>query len=601
MHKILNTLKIYITKPIIILTLIGILTIIITYLAKLYFINVIETNWSEISREKITETEKDCADLFYKYQNGTKEFSDRLINNRRLINSFLNQNLRRTYETFYDIPESDLYNTELYNSRLELFMFSGRQIQPGIVELRKALGGERFSVVKEVGLYSYINIFTPVISESGNTEGVLVTSRLLDIDPYLRSRLFENSGISSEIYNKYHIDAEFKFKPGQNGYQQSVTESEYSVVNLTGINGETIGMLLIPKLDKSSYILSIEKKFDNYIVFIVFILNVIFIYSIFVKLRNSKSLLLRLTVPVIIIVLSRYLWLLIEFPSRYVREFELDLFSPSHYASSFGFGIAKSLGELFISFLALTVICFYILSFTIKYYPEKKQKLSKFTSIGVTIILALFTLFLVHIYGIIIQSLIYESTIKFIDKSEIFSFNQPELIIMRINILLISVSLLSAAVSISLLSDKFLKPFYVRYKLLQRNPVFISAVIFLIVTFLVYLIPSRITNLSLNFWISFVMIILVSSLAIYIANRKLYERSYHLLNIRNISLFLLACALFIPAITLNKIISQENRYLEKAAKEIAFQPSDRIIFLVTAAMEEARDYEELSKDIYDPN
>lgn len=598
MHKNLYSLKSYLTKPLVLLILICSVIITFTYFVKFYFVNVIETNWEKISREKLEETGNECAELFYSYQNQTKEFSDKLISNRRFINSFLNQNMRRTYESFFDIPESDQYNTELYNSRLELFMFSGRQILPGIVELRRALGGERFSQIKEIGLYSYINIFTPVVSESGQTEGVLVVSRLLDVDAYLRNRLFENSGISSEIYNKYNIDAEFRFKDTQT-YNQP--EPEYTALNLKSINGEPIGKLFIPKLDKSSYILSIEKKFDNYIVFIIFTLNIIFLYFIFIKLKNKSPSWFNLTIPVIFLILSRYLWLITEFPSRYFREFDFDLFSPSHYASAFGFGIAKSLGELLISSIILALIFFYILSFTIKFHNEQKRSFNLAVSLSISVLLSLIGVIFIHTYGVIVQSLIYESTIRFIDKSEIFSFNQPEHLIMRINILLISLSLLSALVSILLIADKFLKPFYAKFRVFRRNPVVIATLIFISITTLTYILPVRIINLSLNFWLGITIAILISVLAIYIANRKLHERTYHLLNIRSISLFMLTCILFIPAVMLNKIISQENHYLERAAKEIAFQPSDKIIFLVSAAMEEARDYPELSKDIHDPN
>src|SRR4030095_2660592 len=88
---------------------------------------------------------------------------------------------------------------------------------------------------------------------------------------------------------------------------------------------------------------------------------------------------------------------------------------------------------------------------------------------------------------------------------------------------------------------------------------------------------------------------------LYIQRQYTVTRDYTFINVVNFSLVLLACVIFVPAVLLNKITSLENRYLEKAAKEVSQQSSDKISFLISSTLEEISDDSQLEKDISDKN
>ena len=82
-----------------------------------------------------------------------KIFSSEVLKNKKLINSLSIQNARKSYEYLQENENLNNYNVEIYNSRLELFLYMGRQLNPDITELKRAENGEKFSAVKEIGFY----------------------------------------------------------------------------------------------------------------------------------------------------------------------------------------------------------------------------------------------------------------------------------------------------------------------------------------------------------------------------------------------------------------------------------------------------------------
>src|SRR5690349_11034503 len=331
--------------------------ILLSFGVKQYFTGRIISDWSRISEERNSQIHTDCLNLFYSYQKSTSDFASTISDSRRITGAFLNLNTRKTYEALYDLENLNDYNVEFYNSRLELFLFAGRQVNPDILELKRAADGERFSVVKEVGLYSYIIVFEPIKNETGSTEGVLAVSRLLDINTQVQDKFFSGSGLKKEIFDKYHIDVLFDFTRSQNAaLSYDTTSGELTQLTINDINNKKIGKLVIPNLDQSSYVLSVSNKFDNVIGILVFALNVLAMYGVILISQRTNRIIIRMLLTTIVLIVSRYVWLALDFPGKLISEMGSDIFSPIHFASGYAFGAAKSIGELLISSIILLII-----------------------------------------------------------------------------------------------------------------------------------------------------------------------------------------------------------------------------------------------------
>lgn len=585
-----------------ILSLILLFVILFVFGVRYYFSQSIINNWDSISSEKKKEIHADCLNIFYNAQNQASQYSYQLLKNKRLISAVTSLNTRKAYDALYESENIGDYNIEIYNSRLELFLYSGRQCFPDIIELKKALSGERYSIVKETGIYTYIVIFEPVKNDNGLVEGVLVTSKILDVNSGMQSTLFNSSGLKKDIYDKFHLDIQLEFNSQANTSPSPDTSSgSLTLLNLKGINDNNIGKMFVPDLDQSAYLLSVLGKFDNVIGFIVFILNIVLIYWLLLAIRKADSYFLKILLFTAGLILSRYMWLYIDFPGEFFGLFGSDIFSPIHYASGIGFGMAKSLGELSVTSIIFTFISVYILSNIIKLYKSEQKPVKWFWALLISLSSVIISVVVLNYYGLIIQSLIFDSSVKFIDKSDLFSFNQPELIVVSIIILFLSISLVMIILAGALLSAKFIAPYTGFNRFLRKNSVLIFFAVSLCINLLISLFPDQFLDISLKLNLRLTILALAAIFSIYIQRQLIMSREYKFINIINLSLILLVCAIFIPAVLLNKITSLENRYLEKAAKDISQQSTDKIVFLISATVDDISDDISIETDIKDKN
>lgn len=585
-----------------ILSLILLFVILFVFGVRYYFSQSIINNWESISYEKKQEIHVDCLNIFYNSQNQAAQFSYQLLKNKRLISAVASLNTRKAYDALYETENPGGFNIEIYNSRLELFIYSGRQTSPDVIELKKALSGERYSIVKETGIYTYIIIFDPVKNDNGSIEGVLVTSRILDVNSGVQSTFFNSTGLKKEIYDKFHLDIQMEFNsPANTSPSPDTSSGSVTLLNLKGINGNIIGKMFIPDLDQSSYLLSILGKFNNVIGFIVFILNAVLIYWLLLAVYKADSFFLKMSIFASVLILSRYLWLYIDFPGEFFGLFGSDIFSPVHYASGIGFGMAKSLGELSVTSIIFTFISVFILINIIKLYKSEQKSVRWYIAAGIALSAVIVSVVVVNYYGLIIQSLIFDSSVKFIDKSDLFSFNQPELIVISIIILFLSVSLIMIILSGALITAKYIAPYTVFNKFLRKNTVLVFFAVALIINLLISLFSDQFIDISLKLNLRLIILALAAIFSVYIQRQLIISREYRFINIINLSLILLVCAVFIPAVLLNKITSLENRYLEKAAKDISQQSSDKIVFLLSATVDDISEDTSIETDIKDKN
>lgn len=579
--------------------------IILTFGVKYYFKETVIKDWDRISTEKNGQIHSDCLNLFYDYQKRTSDFSTRVSSNKKIFTSFINQNTKKTFESLYDLQDFNDYNIELYNARLELFLFSGRQVNPDILELKRALAGEKFSEVKEIGIYSYIVVFEPVKNDEGAVEGVLVTSKVIDIDRQVQSRFLTQGGIQKEIFDKYHIDVLFDFNNTKTGLYDSLS-SEIKVIPVFSIDKHQIGKLVIPNLDQSSYLLKVSESFDNVLVILVFALNILVLTLVVNISLKTENFPVRFIIVALSLIISRYIWLSFNFPARLFNESGSEIFSPVHFASGYAYGAATSLGELLISSLVILIIVVFGAVNVIRFYNSENKKSkyllnSNWFKISVTLSAILISVYSIHIYGIIIQSLIYNSTIHFVDKSDIFSLNQPELILARIIITQFSISLFLFLVSCGFIILKLNGGYLNKYKSLRLNSSLLIFFVLILLNLVLSAFPDSVIEISISFYLRMLILILAAMFSLYVQRQMFIKRRYSFINVANFSLILLACVIFVPAILLNKITAQENRYMERAVKEISMPADDKISFLIASTSDDITENILLENDITNKN
>lgn len=584
-----------------ILTLIAFLIfvwIIVIHFLSGYIESNINKNWTEIESEKITEQTGIATALFNDYQNKLNELSENFTANPDIRKYVQRSDSKRLFEELFIYNLDNNYQVEIYNTRLELLAFKGRKLDSDIYSLQKCVNGKKFSLLKEIGFYTYLIIYSPVYDLKDNSQitGVILTSRLIDIKYQINNKFFQNSGLLNDINKSFDVISELvpAAAISQTIDLDSSLLNNNITIDLKGLEGNIIGVLVIPKYSELTHTQNIQLLSDRIISVLIFGLTVIlFLIGLKIIVRSDSGLLKFILLSIFMICI-RYAWLEFHFPSGL---FTSEIFSPGYFASSFGFGIAKSTGDLLITSLFILVISLYGI-FQISGYSKNNSSegkaLYRVHIINLISICLFFTV--LYLFGSVIQSIVFDSNVKFFDKTSIIP--NTELFIIQLIILIFSFSMFIIELALIIL--------IIKNSSYELSPVkFFGKHSYIIILLIILCINQLIALFSDDFKIEYLyrlMIILFSFFfGVYLARKMLLTKSYNLFSIKNFSLIILFCIIVIPGILLDKITSQETYFVELIGRKITEKDDDRIKFLLMTELSKFSEDNKIEANIRNKN
>ncbi|HEX2788771.1 MAG TPA: ATP-binding protein [Ignavibacteria bacterium] len=468
-------------------------------------------------------------------------------------------------------------------------------MQPEYFLLQKTLAGGKFSVLKNVGFYTYYIIYAPITVPGGKVIGVCLTSELIDIKFQLKNQFFPDFGLTQEISENMNVSADLITANSISGKIEydSIKYSGYIPVDIIGLNDVQIGKLFISSFEKEQYVQNITEFKNKYVSVLAFFLAFIVITITILLLNKIQNKSIQIFIFALVMILIRYFLLWMGFPSK---SFDSDIFSPSFYASPFGFGILKSIGALFLTSICLLIICAYSVIIQYRYKvaePIIEEQRIWFRNVKIAVYLAGF-FFVLEALGLIIKVIISDSNLNFFDRSQIIP--DKELFLVQLSILFISFSLITFLVQIAfafrnivLFSDK---EFFKRYNIIT------FLIVFLIVNQLIeWFIPS----FDLEYYQRIFLIVSIFLFVFYIKKNLLLKPDYRVLNLKTFSIFILICIVIVPFIIITKITSQETRYVEIIAQKLAEDEDERINFTISNELMNLSSLTRFENDLNDKN
>lgn len=575
--------------------------IILVEIASNFMESRVDDDWQSIYNEKSDYDINTVSSLFNSFQQSLEAQSDNIAWNKAIRQSLTRNENKKVFDEVENLKIDPSYHLEVYNSRLELVAYEGRQLRPDYVLLQKALKGQKLSVIKEIGFYTYLVVYNPVREpDEGKIVGVTLTARLVDILYQIRNRFFQKAGLTSDINEVLNSQVEIIPANTITGYLfvDSLSLQENSEVDLYGIQKTLIGKILIPKYDKTTHVRNITTTSDKITSGLIFILSVIMIYLFIQFLDFTKSGMVKLASFAVFLILIRYLWLQFDFPSV---TFESEIFSPDFYASKFGFGIVKSIGELIATSLILLIYSVFAASIVYKGYRdslstevgEKDNKREWFLFIVKFVLLLLSFFALFKLFGAIIQSIIFDSNLKFLDNSRIIP--SVELFSLQLVLLILAFSFYVFITSIALyliLNSKKIFP----GKSLYGTLIYLG--IFLGVNELLELFS---VDFGVSYWYRVVIIFLILAFGYYIRRLAAKDPSYSFYSIKNFSIIVLLCIVTIPIVTLDNITSQETKFVEIIGDKLSENQEERINFILNTELVTLSENKEIEENIRDKN
>ena len=571
---------------------------VVIHFASIYIRENSEREWETISRESNGKNKELCVSKFDQYQNSILSLSNELSANSDIKRNLDRNDSKKLFEEFLNLKLDNSLQIELYNSKLELLAFSGRRLDSDIYSLQRALKGNKFSVIKEIGFFTYLIIYSPVNSskEDAAVTGVLLCAKLLDVKNQIGKKFHQSEGMIKEI------GREIKSEPvlisadvisGRMNFD-SASYSDKIQIELPGIDKTIIGKLLLDDYSKLVHIQSIETLEKKIISALIFGFTVIFFL---LCLNFSKAIPARLpkfALFITVLTLIRYLWLKFSFPSAILR---IEIFSPGDYASTFGFGIARSLGDLFITSSFILLIALYGFFITVRgssytsLVSRKESRLSSILKITVSIILFFLVIYL---FGIIIQSIVYDSNLQFFDKANVIPASS--LFTLNLALLIFAFSMFLFLVSLVIISNRKLVANVFSENKYRKFSFILLLALILFVNFFTAVF-FREFNLEGSY--RFIIIVLSFTFGVYLSSKLYLSKSYNVFSIRNFSIIIIFCMVTVPGILLEKITSQETHFVELIGGRISEKEDDRVRYLLITELSRLAESKRLESELND--
>jgi len=565
-NKILTLLLVFIVAWIAVIKLIS-----------FFVISSADKDWQSIEIEKEQQRKTDITKTFVSVQKDISDLSDNLSSNSEIRKQTDKGDIKKIFDELYKNNVSPDFQIEIYDKWLNILAFQGNQLEPEYFLLQKAFSGNRFSVIKEIGFSTYLIVYTPVrnLDDDSKTCGVLIASKLISAKYPSKLNTNKPNSFSDYIKNTYKTTVEIIPANPVSGFIliDSVKLKEFQDINLQSIDGKTIGKLLLPLYDKATHIQSINLFGDKIISFLIFLLSILTYLLLTLWLKNLKNLLLKILIFGIYIVGLRYVFLLFDFPSKL---FDNDIFTPAYFASTFGLGLMKSLGDLVVT--SVLVLVFALLSARWIYDNAKsgeKNNVNYFFVITGIVLLMVVFFYISNLYAVLIQTIIYDSNIKFLDKTDIIP--RSGLFFVQLVILVFTLCYLLINSSIILVIFGQMRRFKDN-KFIRNYYIMILFAVFLIIN---QVVDYFIDNLEIVYFQRILIIVLLFVFCYYLNRAIVLKRNFVLLSIKNFSILLLICIIISPLILLEKTKSQETKYTELLGTELSEQEDDKIVYLIS--------------------
>jgi two-component system nitrogen regulation sensor histidine kinase NtrY len=411
--------------------------IVLVKLVEILTVAYVEENWESIRRERSESLSRTIQNAFSSYQRETVEQARNTASRTDLIKYMMHQDdPRLLFGVLRSIDLPGDVSIEVFNHNRHLLAWSGQaaDLQHGQIDTE-----QETSFVSRGTVYSHLTVIIPLQTLETNL-GFIVVHRLFDVNYPFSNRFIRSSEFTQAFARQFDFPVRFDLSaPFQDIHVDGLS------VPLYGLKEEVIGNAIVetPALDVATG--AIKDVSHSIISVAVVFLSVVGLGSILSAQFFQGSLVVRSICLTAAIWIMRYLWLYVGFPSEIIDAKFLD---PRYFASPFGFGLAKSIGELFITSVFLCFNIVYVSYVNIKHLSLLQRGRSWIRrGVGIpAIVILLAGLVLIAHRGLIaaVRSAVFDSTLKYNDPSIVFP--GVEVGIMLLNILLLTLSFVSAAV-----------------------------------------------------------------------------------------------------------------------------------------------------------
>ncbi|MCC6397892.1 MAG: ATP-binding protein [Bacteroidetes bacterium] len=293
---------------------------------------------------------------------------------------------------------------ELYDHQGDLVAWAGSGGSSGRREVLIALAGQMTSFVSRSEVASQLFLAVPVRRDR-RVIGAVVVRQTLEVASPLRNRFLGRAGIADRLSAELDVPVQFAFPPESFPPQDSL----WRAAPLHGIDSSRVGSVRVwlPTHDEISARLT-ERYADLQRVLaaaLVLLAGVLLVRAV----QKQRAGIGRAVLLTALLWVMRYVLLRLDLPGRMVPA---GIFDPLLYASAFGDGLAKSIGDLTLTVATLAVnISLLVRPVDARSMEKRAADLPGMLRLGGAIVLTAGSFVLLRMFGAAIRSILYDSTL----------------------------------------------------------------------------------------------------------------------------------------------------------------------------------------------
>ncbi len=538
------------------------------YAARSYY----SKNWERVVESKSAEQLAAVKTEFTGVQRKTRRIASELARHEDVTGYLAGKTneTSRLFEQVAKISRNQDVGAEVFDRSGKLIAWQGRSGVVNQREIQIALQGVLTSYITRGPIYSQLFVITPVRAD-GAVLGAVLIRQTVEVNYPLSNKFITRAGLAEQLSRDLGVTVEINY--GENA--EARKDGRFVSTVLTGIDGRKLGVASILRLARSNYLENVSGKFQKLNAFLLLLLIVIIALASAQFLSRMKSVLWRSLAVTILIWLGRYVLLWLEIPSVFVQS---GIFDPSFFASKFGGGLAKSIGEMTLTSLALfanTAIITHLVLSNASHRSGQRRKLFLPLRIMLAVLITTCIFLMLRGYAAAIRSAVFDSNLRFNDPKVIIPSFQLGLMVF--NLFVISFCLIIVAVA---LTSFIVSLFESETRSRKWLPWSVATVLFIVAAILFDVVQET-PLMSTGFRLFFGAGILV--FALYLQRRR--RRKEFSVSFANAVIVLALSAIFFYPL-LDEVIQEKDRdRVEVFAREV-LRPADAWLkFVVDEALQ----------------
>ncbi len=408
--------------------------ILLVFVAGSVYQSHLSSHWSEIRQAEEGEAVRDFQTRFHAFEQSIHQSLDSIQQLPAFQLAFSTDDDSVQEVIFFTkiLPQLRTnLSLEIYDEDKHLIGWNGPR---GPTYRLTNLSDRPRTFVADDQIYTYLLVSHPLMS-GPNLVGYLVGKRLLDVDYPINNRFINREAFQTAVGTNLPAPDDYDFSP-----KADVSSDPHRIsVELTSSDGARLGYAYLHREDLDSRLQQVGS--DALLIIKLLLLVIIVLLLVWVRKIShaTQSPFIRFFLWTFILWALRYILLVINFPSEYLH---IAIFDPVTYASTFGYGLAKSPGELFLTCAVLLVNVGVAMSVGVKDAVQhlitrlKTVPAGTFASSVLLVATMILSAALLRGFFAVVRSAVFDSTIRFNDPSLVFP--SVEMIVMLLSLLMFS-------------------------------------------------------------------------------------------------------------------------------------------------------------------